>query len=150
MIPVSKLLPSFATEHCWTIKSFIIKKHKWKLNFYFCFIRGRIWRIWAVTQICDAVQTWLVSLGVVFSVSRFEPALNWNRFLADQRSGLNSLNSASVCLKSNQSFRDILQSTNHVKCWYRSRSSWVMIGQSNKQKTNKQTNRDYYFIYRGV
>ena len=28
MIPVSKLLPSFAAEHCWTLKkSFIIKKN---------------------------------------------------------------------------------------------------------------------------
>jgi len=29
---------------------------------------------------------------IVFSVSRFEPALNWNRFLTVQLSGLNSLN----------------------------------------------------------
>jgi len=35
------------------------------------------------------------SLEIVFSVSRFEPALNWNRFLAVQRRGLNSFNSAS-------------------------------------------------------
>ena len=36
-----------------------------------------------------------IPLEIVFSVSRFEPGLNWNRFLADQRHGLNSLNSAS-------------------------------------------------------
>ena len=40
-------------------------------------------------------QTWLVPLKNTCSVSRFEPALNCNRFWAVQRSGLNSLNSAS-------------------------------------------------------
>ena len=35
----------------------------------------------------------------VFNVSRFKPALNWNRFLADLRRGSNSLNSDSVSLK---------------------------------------------------
>ena len=39
-------------------------------------------------------ETWLVPLKIVFSVSRFEPALNWNRILAAQRCGLNSFNSA--------------------------------------------------------
>jgi len=28
--------------------------------------------------------TWLVPLEIVFSVSRFQPALNWNPFLAVQ------------------------------------------------------------------
>ena len=41
----------------------------------------------------------VVHIEIVFSVSRFEPALNWNRFLAVQRRGLNSLNSASVVPK---------------------------------------------------
>ena len=31
----------------------------------------------------------LAPLEIVFSVSRFEPALNWNQFLAVQRCGLN-------------------------------------------------------------
>ena len=35
---------------------------------------------------------WLAPLEIVFSVSRFEPVLNWNRFLDDQGRGLNSLN----------------------------------------------------------
>ena len=35
----------------------------------------------------------LVSLKIVFNVSRFKPALNWNRFLGDLRRGSNSLNS---------------------------------------------------------
>ena len=56
---------------------------------------GRILRIWAAAKIWGASQTWLVSLDIVFNVLRFEPALNWNRFLAVQRCGLNSLNSAS-------------------------------------------------------
>ena len=42
-----------------------------------------------------AAQTWLVPFEIVFRVSRFEPALNWNRFLTDLRRGLNCLNSAS-------------------------------------------------------
>ena len=42
-------------------------------------------------------QTWLVSLKIVFSFSRFEPALNWNRFGAVQRRGLNSLNLVWYC-----------------------------------------------------
>ena len=42
----------------------------------------------------DAVQT-LVPLEKVLNVSLFEPSFNWNRFLADQRLGLNYLNSAS-------------------------------------------------------
>ena len=36
----------------------------------------------------------MVPLKIKFNVSRFESALNWNRFLAVQRRGLNSLNSA--------------------------------------------------------
>ena len=40
-------------------------------------------------------QAWLVPLEMVFSVSRFEPELNWNRFLAAQRRSLNSLNPTS-------------------------------------------------------
>ena len=35
----------------------------------------------------------MVSLKIVFNVSRFKSALNWNRFLADLRRGSNSLNS---------------------------------------------------------
>ena len=35
---------------------------------------------------------WLAPLEIVFSVSKFEPVLNWNRFLEDQGRGLNSLN----------------------------------------------------------
>ena len=39
----------------------------------------------------------LVSLKIVFNLSRFEPAPNnWNRFLGDLRRGLNSLNSETV------------------------------------------------------
>ena len=38
----------------------------------------------------------LNKVGSTWSVSRFDPALNWNRFLKDQRRGLTSLNSASV------------------------------------------------------
>ena len=41
-------------------------------------------------------QIWLVPLQMVFNVSRFKPALNLNRFLADLRLGSNSLNSDSV------------------------------------------------------
>ena len=41
-------------------------------------------------------QIWLVPLKIVFNVSRFKPALNWNLFLADLRRGSNSLNSDSV------------------------------------------------------
>ena len=41
-----------------------------------------------------------VPLEIVFSVSRFEPVLNWDRFLAVQRRGLNSLNSVSFYVKS--------------------------------------------------
>ena len=40
----------------------------------------------------DTVQTWLVQLEILRSVSRFKPALNWNRFLGGS---VNSLNSAS-------------------------------------------------------
>jgi len=36
---------------------------------------------WAV------VQTWLLQLKILISVSKFEPALNWNRFFAVQRRG---------------------------------------------------------------
>ena len=39
------------------------------------------------------------STKIVFNVSRFKPALSWNRFLADLRRGSNSLNSDSVSLK---------------------------------------------------
>ena len=35
----------------------------------------------------------MVSLKILFNVSRFKPRLNWNRFLADLRRGSNSLNS---------------------------------------------------------
>ncbi len=43
-----------------------------------------------------SVHTWLVQLEVLIIVkTRFEPALKWNRFLVDQRCGLNSLNSVS-------------------------------------------------------
>ena len=38
----------------------------------------------------------LNKVGSTWNVSRFYPALNWNRFLKDQRRGLPSLNSASV------------------------------------------------------
>ena len=40
-----------------------------------------------------------VNIHIVLRVSRFEPALILNRFLADQRPGLNTLNSASGGLK---------------------------------------------------
>ena len=32
-------------------------------------------------------------LKILFNISKFKPALNWNRFLADLRRGSNSLNS---------------------------------------------------------
>ena len=38
-------------------------------------------------------QIWLVSLKIVLTFSRFKPTHNLNRFLADLRRGLNSLNS---------------------------------------------------------
>ena len=38
---------------------------------------------------------WLVPLKIVSNVSRFKPALNLNRVLADLSRGSNSLNSAS-------------------------------------------------------
>ena len=63
------------TKHCWIEK---------KMSHFSNFRRG------------SNRQTWLVSFEIVFSVSRFEPVLNWNRFLAVQRHGLNSLNSASA------------------------------------------------------
>ena len=50
-------------------------------------LRGRILRI------LDVAQTWLVPPNIVSSVSRFEPTLNWNRFLTIQLNDLNSLNS---------------------------------------------------------
>ena len=37
----------------------------------------------------------MIPLKIVFNVSRFKLALNWNRFLAQLRHGLNSLNSDS-------------------------------------------------------
>ena len=52
------------TKHCWIEK---------KMSHFSNFRRG------------SNRQTWLVSFEIVFSVSRFEPALNWNRFLAVQR-----------------------------------------------------------------
>ena len=42
-------------------------------------------------------ELWLVSLKIVSNVSRFKPALNLNRVLADLSRDLNSLNSASGC-----------------------------------------------------
>ena len=39
------------------------------------------------------------ALKIVFNISRFKPALNWNRFLADLRRALNSLNSDPDSLK---------------------------------------------------
>ena len=39
-------------------------------------------------------MVWLVPFDIVFSVLRFEPVPNRNWFLAVQRQGLNSLNSA--------------------------------------------------------
>ena len=72
-------------------------------------------RIWARSQILDAAQTWLVSLEIVFSVSRFKPVLNWNQFMVVQQGGLNSSNSATdevnpwnfifYCLTKDQRFR---------------------------------------------
>ena len=47
------------------------------------------------------LKHWLVPLEIVFSVSRYEPVLNWTRILADQRRGLKSLNSASGKAKKN-------------------------------------------------
>ena len=38
-------------------------------------------RIWATAWISDAAQIWLIPLNTVFNVSRFYPALNWNRLL---------------------------------------------------------------------
>ena len=46
----------------------------------------------------DAVQTWLVPLKIIISVSSCEPALNWNRLLV-QRLGFNSLNSISDAIE---------------------------------------------------
>ena len=40
-----------------------------------------------------------VSLKIVLNFSRFKPVLNWNRFLAELRRGLNSLNSDSGGIK---------------------------------------------------
>ena len=48
-----------------------------------------LYRIWAAAQI------WLVSLKILFNVSRFKSVLNWNRFPWDLWSGSNSLNSDS-------------------------------------------------------
>ena len=50
-------------------------------------------------KIWDATQIGLVPLKVVFNVWRFKSALNWNRFFADLRRGLNLLNSDSDLLK---------------------------------------------------
>ena len=66
-----------------------------KLPTFLNFFRGRIQRIWAAALISDAAQIWMVPLKIAFNVSRFKPALNWNRFLADLRRGSNSLNSGS-------------------------------------------------------
>ena len=41
------------------------------------------------------LKSWLVPLKIVSNVSRFKPALNLNRVLADLNRGLNSLNSIS-------------------------------------------------------
>ena len=42
---------------------------------------------------------WLVPLKIASNVSRFKPALNLNRVLADLNRGSNSLNSISVTVK---------------------------------------------------
>ena len=85
-------LPNFESmtkcpQILWIIISLWPKDHLKRENFNF--------DSWAVSQTWDAAQTWLVPFEIVFSVSRFEPALNWNWFLAVQQSGFNSLNSAS-------------------------------------------------------
>ncbi len=54
-------------------------------------------------EIWEVAQTWLVPHDIVFSVSRLEPALNWNRILAVQRHGLNTLNSSSELTLQKQS-----------------------------------------------
>ena len=46
----------------------------------------------------------LKKFKIVFNISRFKPMLNWKRFLADLRRGLNSLNSNSVLLDKKPDF----------------------------------------------
>ena len=62
------------------------KSSVWKISF----CKFRI--ILSAAKIWDAAQIWLVPLKIVFNVSRFKPALNWSRFLADLRRDINSLN----------------------------------------------------------
>ena len=74
--------------------------------FFFSFRTKSNWIkiILATSEIWDAAQTWLVSLKIVSSVSRFKSALNLNRFLTVQRRGLNSLYFALQSLKNVQYF----------------------------------------------
>ena len=60
----------------------------------------------SAAEVKYAAQTWLDPLEIVFIATRFVPALNWNRFLAVQRRGLNSLNSASEWI--DYSFKKVL------------------------------------------
>ena len=65
----------------------VMKVSKWWTYVFiakFSFFQACGW-IWAAAQIL------LVSLKIVFNVSRFKPVLNWNLFLADLRRGSNSL-----------------------------------------------------------
>ena len=56
---------------------------------------GKTVNIW----IEAAAQIWLVLLKIVLNFSRFKPAFNWNRVLADLSRGLNSLNSDTELIK---------------------------------------------------
>ena len=54
--------------------------------------------MFALIFVCNfkpAAQIWLVPLEIVFNLSRFKPALNWNQLLADFSRGSNLLNSGS-------------------------------------------------------
>ena len=50
----------------------------------------------------------LVPLKIVLNVSKFKPALNWNRFLSDLRRGSNLLNSDSGYLKSSSNSKNFV------------------------------------------
>ena len=85
------------------------KKKRWVSDFY-------IFAIWCCRRLIFKIMNsaWSNSLSLKyqrftsseaelkefeprFKVSRFKPALNWNRFLADFSFGSNSLNSGSGC-----------------------------------------------------
>ena len=57
---------------------------------------------------------WLVPLKIVSNVSRFKPALNLNRILADLNRGSNSLNSNSVYMLGSHVLINVLETLPNI------------------------------------